>query len=149
MNNNISIQHFNISTHTPPSIILIQRSRCDGQAGEGELEGGVVAVNHLRGDVKEDAVVVLVHIVERARRHVEEVLRGQPEGVYRRGHQVRADLLELDRRRGRTIIAVTLAVYVNKLAEIHYTPRAIAATMPYMDTKQIGLSSHSVIARSG
>ena len=56
MNNNISIQHFN--AYPPLSIILIQRSRCDGQAGEGELEGGVVAVNQLRGDVEEDAVVV-------------------------------------------------------------------------------------------
>ena len=89
MNNNFSKQLSSIL-----SIVFKLRFLGDGQAGEGELAGGGVAVNQLRGDVEEDAVVILVHIVERARRHVEEVLRGQPEGVHRRGHQVRADLLE-------------------------------------------------------
>ena len=41
-----------------PSLVRVQLFFGDGQAGEGELEGGVVAVNQLRGDVEEDAVVV-------------------------------------------------------------------------------------------
>ncbi len=127
MNNNIPIQHFNAY---PLSIILIQRSRCDGQAGEGELEGGGVAVNQLRGDVEEDAVVVLVHIVERARRHVEEVFRGQPEGVHRRGHQVCADLLQLDRRRGRTVGALAHTVHVNHMPVVHNTSVTVFPVMP-------------------
>ncbi len=136
MTNKLKFSNYFLSTFlqiiasTFPSLVRVQLFFGDGQAGEGELEGGGVAPDQLRGDVEEDAVVVLVRVVERARRHVEEVLRGQPEGVHSRGHQVCADLLQLDRRRGRTVVALAHTVHVNHMPVVHNTSVTVSPVMP-------------------
>lgn len=68
-------------------LLIVAVSRCfaEEQPRESELQGGGVPIGHLPGDVQEDAVSLLVRVVQRAVRHEEEVLRSQIERVRRGG----------------------------------------------------------------
>ena len=127
-----------INAPTLLSLITIQRRLGDGESCEGELEGGGVAPDQLRVDVEEDAVVVPVRVVERARRHVEEVLRGQPEGVHRRGHQVCADLLERNAGTLEAFASRPLAVHVPQPPVDKHASRTVLAVMAHGSDQQIG-----------
>ena len=59
------------------------------QPHEGELECGGVALHQLRRDVEVRIVAALTR-AQRPRRHVEEILAGQPERVRGRGRDGRA-----------------------------------------------------------
>lgn len=54
--------------------VAIRSCFAEEQSRESELQGGSVPIGHLPGDVQEDAVALLVRVVQRAIRHKEEVL---------------------------------------------------------------------------
>ena len=66
-------------------IIVICGIIAEEQPRESELQGGGVTIDHLFWNVQEDAVILLVRVVQRAVRHEEEVLRSQIERVRRGG----------------------------------------------------------------
>ena len=76
-------------------LLIVAVSHCfaEEEPREGELHGGGVAIDHLPGDVQEDAVALLVRVVQRPVRHEEEVLRGKSERICRDGGDGSADLL--------------------------------------------------------
>ena len=55
--------NFNNHFISNESIILVRRRVAEEESGEGELEGGGVAIDHLAGDVQIDGVALVVHIV--------------------------------------------------------------------------------------
>lgn len=79
-------------------IVTIFRDIREEQPREGELLRGGVPDDQLRRDVEENPVVVLVRVVQRAVRHQEEVLRGQPERVRGGGGDIAAVLIQGDGR---------------------------------------------------
>ena len=50
-------------SHQGVLIILIRWRVAEVESGEGELEGGAVAIDHLAGDVQVVVVVLIVHVV--------------------------------------------------------------------------------------
>lgn len=62
--------------HIVLSVVAIRCAVAVEQPREGELPRGAVTIDQLRGNVQEDAVALLVRVVQRAVRHQEEVLRG-------------------------------------------------------------------------
>jgi len=94
-------------------IVAIGRRFAEEQSCEGELQGGGVAIDHLLGDVQEDAVVVFVRVVQRTVRHEEEVFRGQAEGVRGCGSDGSADLLQMNRCYRFAIAAFSHTICVN------------------------------------
>lgn len=110
--------------------VAVCRPIAEEQSRECELQGGGVTIDHLPGDVQEDAVVVLVRVVQRTVRHQEEVFRGQPERVRGGGGDVRADLLKLDGCSPQTIVTRTNTINVNKLTVHHHASFAIFSTVP-------------------
>ena len=117
-------------------IVAVCRRFAEEQSREGELQGGGVAIDHLPGDVQEDAVALLVRVIQRSVRHEEEVLRSQPEGVRRGGGDGGADLLKLDGRNGCAIVPVAHAINMKDMAVHHNTPFAIITAMSYRHGEQ-------------
>ena len=83
------------------------------QPGEGELEGGGVALHQLRRDVEVRIVAALTR-AQRPRRHVEEILAGQPERVRGHGHIAIARQRNGDFGRNHTLVTVPLAINMDK-----------------------------------
>ena len=138
MTNKLKFSNYFLSTFlqiiapTLLSLVRVQLFFGDGQACEGKLQGGSVAEDQLGGDVQIDAVVVPVRVVERARRHVEEVLRSEATRV-QRGHGVAA-LHLLQRHSGgfRTFVAMTLTVNVNHVAMTHNASRTASGVVAHI-----------------
>ncbi len=80
----------------PLLVICILRRFTEKQPRERELLRDAVPIDLLRRNVQEDAVVVLVCVVQRTVRHHEEVLRGQTERVRGGGSKVSSDLIQGD-----------------------------------------------------
>ena len=55
------------------SIVAVCRSVAEEQSCKGKLQGCGVPIDHLPGDVQEDAVSLLVRVIQRTVRHEEEV----------------------------------------------------------------------------
>ena len=91
-------------------IVAVCRSFAVEQSRKGELPRSTVTKDQLPGDVQEDAVALLVRVVQRAVRHVKEVLRGQVKRVCGNSRDIQAVLLEPYGSGNRTVGAVTLAV---------------------------------------
>lgn len=105
-------------------LIAIQRSFAEGESSEGELEGGGVAPDELCGDVQKGELRIF-RIMQRSRRHVEEVLRGEVKGVQRGYVPGIPDIVQGDSCDKLADVAMTLAILVDSFAEVHYTSRAV------------------------
>ena len=147
MNNNF--YQFNISTiqRTLLSLITIQRRLGDGESCEGELLGGSVAENQLRGDVQIDAVVVPVRVDERSRRHVEEVLRGEVKGVHRGGSKSERQVLENHFGHFAALVPIIHAVQMHLLTIYRHTTAAVPSVMAEMGNHPI--ERCPVLSRNG
>ena len=108
--------------------VIIRRFAGVKQPGEGELEGGGVALHQLRGDVEVRIVAALAR-AQRPRRHVEEIFARQPERVRGRGRDGRAHLLKGDRGSNITLTSVTLAIHMYQLTCFKYTSRTLGPVM--------------------
>ncbi len=93
--------------------VIIRRFAGVKQPGEGELEGGGVALHQLRRDVEVRIVAALTR-AQRPRRHVEEILAGQPERVRGHGHIAIARQRNGDFGRNHTLVTVPLAINMDK-----------------------------------
>ena len=109
----------NVWSYQGVLIILVRRRVAEEESGEGKLEGGGVAIDHLAGDVQVVVVVLIVRVVQRTVRHKEEVLRGEVERVGRDGIDGVTRLLKLHGSRGRAIVPLTHTIYVYQLSIIH------------------------------
>ena len=119
-------------------IIAVRRRFAEEQSREGELHGGGVAINHLPRDVQEDAVALLVRVIQRSVRHEEEVLRSQPESVRGGGGDGGADLLQLDGGGEPTVVAEPHAVQMDVLPTVQNTSVAGFSIVPYTHNEQCG-----------
>ena len=118
-------------------IVAVRRRVAEEQPRERELLRDAVPIDLLRRNVQEDAVVVLVRVVQRTVRHHEEVLRGQTERVRGGGRDVGAGYVEGHLGYRTAIMAVTHTFLVYPLPIFEGTPRTSLAIMSQISGKQI------------
>ena len=119
-----------------PSLIAIHRSFAEGDAGEGELEGGGVAPDELCGDVQKGELRIF-RIMQRSRRHVEEVLRGEVKGVHRGGSKSGRQVLKNHFGHFTALVPIIHAVHMHPLPVHRHTTAAVPSVMAEMGNHPI------------
>ena len=115
------------------------------QPREGELQGGGVALHQLRRDVEVRIVAALTR-AQRPRRHVEEILAGQPERVRGRGRDGCTYLLEGYRGSLTAVMTNTLTRHMGTLT-VNYDTTVLTDTRIMSGTYKYRVRASCLIGR--
>ena len=106
-------------------IVTVCRCITEEQSRKGELLGGGVPIYQLPRNVQENAIVILVRVVQRTIGHEEEVLRGQPEGVSGGGGDVSINHVKSYLSHKIAVVSVPNTIAVNEFSFVKDAPRTI------------------------
>ena len=111
-------------------IIAVRRCVAETQPSERELQCCGVAKEELRGNVQEKVVPFLILVIQGTRRHLEEILRGQTEGVRCGGGDRGSCLYYGNAGCYSTFPSKPLTFNMIRPTVDHYTTRTVVAVMP-------------------